>query len=120
MSMFDRSNVGEQEKRVVVRHNGGTRWTLRPNEMPPPELRALLREHRATLVDKLKGRPAAAVVEWSEGDIDARVTIVASVPHGMERVEGDPAFYELLAKMHEAFTLPFPLRVIPFPGGRVQ
>lgn len=112
--------MGEQEKRVVVRHNGGIKWTLQPNEKPPPEFRALLREHRAALVNKLKGRPAAAVVEWSEGDVEARVTIVASVPRSMARVENDPALFELLAKMHETFTLRFPLNVIPFPGGRPQ
>jgi hypothetical protein len=84
------------------------KWQLSPKEPPPLEFRALLFAHREELVAIMAGRPVALVVEWSEGDRVADVTVLPQIPACDAREARGNAELAALSKRHETFTLPFP------------
>ena len=110
MSMFEQSNVGKRTKRVVIWRvdDEGMKWQLSPKEPPPLEFHALLFAHSEELVTMMAGRPVALVVEWSEGDRAADVTVLPQIPACDARKARSNAELAALRKLQETFTLPFP------------
>ena len=56
----------------------------------------------------MAGRPVALVVEWSEGDRAADVTVLPQIPACDARKARSSAELAAFSKLHETFTLPFP------------